>query len=419
MGKASRGKQERSRDNAGQWTATSSAGEAHRLRELTQQRLTGNPWVQMTLADNINNVVTELHAVLLHSDLADMADAPEGIERDAAWSMTLGKQGHRPPWPRTAGEAASWEIRQIQKLLRQAEVLVISPAAHAAVMAAAATLEPADISTLDRDRDILVSTGLLVLPEPIVVVNHTGSLSDTRAFGWQFVTQHQMLPTARYPYPGVQVTTFMDRDGPVQPTGWRQAVSQARRSGSPLPPLMPDGMYGMRGDACLAEESTEMMVDLSERHWQMQKALTHASQWRREPVPETGEWGGGRVDDPYDDFVGRYMFAFWRLNAQGVTAADSLQTAAGVRAAASDADGYVPRDPDVRVIRLAAPSPRPSDPAGDEKRVYHHRWPVRMHKVRQWYPSLQEHRVIWRGPYIKGPADAPLMMGEKAYLVDS
>jgi hypothetical protein len=42
-----------------------------------------------------------------------------------------------------------------------------------------------------------------------------------------------------------------------------------------------------------------------------------------------------------------------------------------------------------------------------------------MHKVRQWYPSLQEHRVIWRGPYIKGPADAPLMMGEKAYLVDS
>ncbi|MFK4106702.1 hypothetical protein ACI2L1_42990 [Streptomyces sp. NPDC019531] len=27
--------------------------------------------------------------------------------------------------------------------------------------------------------------------------------------------------------------------------------------------------------------------------------------------------------------------------------------------------------------------------------------------------------VIWRGPYLKGPADAPLMMGEKVYLVDS
>ncbi|MDH6581054.1 hypothetical protein M2161_000160 [Streptomyces sp. SAI-133] len=51
--------------------------------------------------------------------------------------------------------------------------------------------------------------------------------------------------------------------------------------------------------------------------------------------------------------------------------------------------------------------------------MYHRRWPVRMHTVRQWYPSRQEHRVIWRCPYIKGPADAPLMMGEKVYLVDS
>ncbi|MGW1787166.1 hypothetical protein ACWCQQ_50220, partial [Streptomyces sp. NPDC002143] len=41
------------------------------------------------------------------------------------------------------------------------------------------------------------------------------------------------------------------------------------------------------------------------------------------------------------------------------------------------------------------------------------------HMVRQWYPSFQEHRVIWHGPYIKGPVGVPLMMGEKAYLVDS
>jgi hypothetical protein len=56
-------------------------------------------------------------------------------------------------------------------------------------MAAAATLEPAHVSTLDRDRGILLPTGLLMLPEPIVVVNRAGSLSDTKAFGWQFITQ--------------------------------------------------------------------------------------------------------------------------------------------------------------------------------------------------------------------------------------
>ncbi|MFD8474299.1 hypothetical protein ACFV2E_19925 [Streptomyces globisporus] len=64
------------------------------------------------------------------------------------------------------------------------------------------------------------------------------------------------------------------------------------------------------------------------------------------------------------------------------------------------------------------PSQRARPEEAGQGRVYSRRWPVRMHKVRQWYTSTQEHRLIWRGPYIKGPADAPLLMGEKAYLVD-
>jgi hypothetical protein len=36
-----------------------------------------------------------------------------------------------------------------------------------------------------------------------------------------------------------------------------------------------------------------------------------------------------------------------------------------------------------------------------------------MHKVRQWYPKEGTHKVLWRGPYIKGPAGAPLLSGEK------
>lgn len=48
-------------------------------------------------------------------------------------------------------------------------------------------------------------------------------------------------------------------------------------------------------------------------------------------------------------------------------------------------------------------------------RHYTHRWPVRMHKVNQWYPSLGRHKIRWRGPYIQGPADAPLRIKETAY----
>jgi hypothetical protein len=35
-----------------------------------------------------------------------------------------------------------------------------------------------------------------------------------------------------------------------------------------------------------------------------------------------------------------------------------------------------------------------------------------MHKVRQWYPSLNRHKIIYRGPYVKGPADKPLLGGD-------
>ncbi|AZP22804.1 hypothetical protein EJC51_46270 [Streptomyces aquilus] len=69
MGMASRGKRQRSRDRAGQWTAADAAREAQLLRELAERHLTGNQRVQMTLASNLNNVLHELHAVLLHSDL--------------------------------------------------------------------------------------------------------------------------------------------------------------------------------------------------------------------------------------------------------------------------------------------------------------------------------------------------------------
>jgi len=33
------------------------------------------------------------------------------------------------------------------------------------------------------------------------------------------------------------------------------------------------------------------------------------------------------------------------------------------------------------------------------------------HKVRQWYPAQHRHRIILRGPYVKGPADKPLLDG--------
>lgn len=68
--------------------------------------------------------------------------------------------------------------------------------------------------------------------------------------------------------------------------------------------------------------------------------------------------------------------------------------------------------PPVRVIAIRGAS---AHGGGDGSREYVHRWIVRGHWRRQWYPSIQSHRPIWITPYVKGPEDAPLLGGEKVY----
>ncbi|GAA1543803.1 hypothetical protein GCM10009730_60990 [Streptomyces albidochromogenes] len=224
------------------------AREAHRRRRQTLDLLPGNPFVRAMMLQNNTNRMTELRTVLNRSTVA-VRD-----RESMSFAMMLGKQGLAPPWPAGPQQATDWQIRQIVQALEQADVCVISPGAHAAVMAAASTLEPADVTTLDRDNDIHTPIGFVVLPEPVVLVNRGGGISDTVAFGWQFITQHQVLPTSTYP--GVQLTTFMDRDGPVQPAEWRMVVAQARANHTPLPPFVPDGMYGLRGDRAKPTRAT-------------------------------------------------------------------------------------------------------------------------------------------------------------------
>lgn len=67
-------------------------------------------------------------------------------------------------------------------------------------------------------------------------------------------------------------------------------------------------------------------------------------------------------------------------------------------------------DPDVRIVQLRHAENQLNTTPGN--REWKHRWVVRMHKVRQWYPSEQRHKIIYRGPYIKGPEDKPLLGGE-------
>lgn len=71
--------------------------------------------------------------------------------------------------------------------------------------------------------------------------------------------------------------------------------------------------------------------------------------------------------------------------------------------------------PTVRVYRIQQRE-RP-ETTGESQREWHHRWIVRGHWRKQWYPSIQAHRPVWIAPFLKGPDDAPLLGGEKVYTV--
>lgn len=76
---------------------------------------------------------------------------------------------------------------------------------------------------------------------------------------------------------------------------------------------------------------------------------------------------------------------------------------------------------DVRIIQLkrSVAADRDTEQTPDAGREWRHRWVVRGHWRNQWYPSLDDHRPKWIAPYLKGPADAPLLGGDKVTIVST
>lgn len=73
--------------------------------------------------------------------------------------------------------------------------------------------------------------------------------------------------------------------------------------------------------------------------------------------------------------------------------------------------------PPVRVLDLRSPQRATvANPSGGVE--WSHRWVVRGHWRRQWYPSVQRHRLIWVDPYVKGPEDAPLDVRPTVWTAD-
>jgi len=183
-----------------------------------------------------------------------------------------------------------------------------------------------------------------------------------------------------------------------------------RRLGTALPPILLDTIWSLPlHPATPAQQHDQQRLEtqlrwLNNRYWAQEiKTQTAAGETAADYI------AGSTIDDDADGTFGaRFLYAFWRMCEQQIAAITTAQTGHAARKIAAKAN--VPAD--VRVVALRRTSSPAAGPGQHRHTEWHHQWVVRMHKVNQWYPSLGQHRVRFRGPYIKGPADKPLLTGD-------
>lgn len=235
----------------------------------------------------------------------------------AAWMM--GESGFPGPWSHDTQLIADygvWERERQLSLLRSGELCVISPAAHAAVVAAALTLDVADLLTLDQETDAPFPSGLLVMPEPVVLLSRNADLGDLSILGWDFTT---MYGAADENYRAVGVSCMLRTNGPTQTPAWREFLAEAKADGYRIPPWFPAGTNGMRADASTRNTASRAsaVAHADARH-ALHRDVGELIRADQSPQPELAQWWTGElIEDPYNNFPERYLFALWRLLKQG------------------------------------------------------------------------------------------------------
>lgn len=108
------------------------------------------------------------------------------------------------------------------------------------------------------------------------------------------------------------------------------------------------------------------------------------------------------------------LVAFSRLIQQERTADVSHES---VRSRAVDKRGRKRTHVDQITYVTIHRTPRSENTDGEASRNYTHRWVVRGHWRRQWYPSQDRHIPIWITDHIAGPDDKPILRRDKITIV--
>jgi hypothetical protein len=349
----------------------------------------------------------EWHAATLaygHRTRVAQSDNP-----DQARAMVFANMGYPPPYPESWDQASAMMLADEARCLADADRYVLTPQMLDVVIAAAQSLTFADLALL-REDDLPGPAGAVVLPRPLITRHQSGSLYRDIAFTWRSPSPIPLpasMGFSQAELPAVRLSEYTPA-----PRSNRSFMQEARAQRVTLPPMLLDFVWclPLHPDTPGQAHDYDLIADalrrLNAAYWQEEVRNKNAGNQDQ----AVGEYASGAILDEDQDgtFASRFLYAFWRLCEQqiGAVQAAAVGHSAQVTAARAGAN------PDVRVVALrrSGPSGRPAAEAVPHQ--WHHHWVVRMHKVRQWYPSLQQHKVIYRGPFIKGDMAKPLLAGD-------
>jgi hypothetical protein len=358
------------------------------------------------------------HAVLhlrqspsAHTWIVELVQAWTGMQErllggplPVALYAALAPMGYPPLYRSTVDQYAEQLRHDLAQDLTRTELYVMSPAMADVTVAAAHTLTLSDFMTLTED-DLPSPAGLLVLPRPLLVVNGVGDVNDIRAIAWAPMSVDQIDEPPR---PGVRVVGLLDTYGPVENDMFTAMLTQARRVHDPFPPLLVSTLEAMPYRWEREPSAAELAHIRDTNHALAAESDRIAAQRGFQPTRVEGEHlVGSQIHDPDTTFLRRFLFAFWRLCEQRIATTDTAPAGhAGTLMA-----HRIGATPDVCIVALRKQQRRaegPGEPDAAHPVAWTTRWTVKMHKVSQWYPSEQTHKVLWRGPYVKGPEGLPL-----------
>jgi hypothetical protein len=248
--------------------------------------------------------------------------------------------------------------------------------------------------------DLPSKAGFVWLDEPIVVKDTRGNQLVVQAFGWEITTEnysHKMvkalmeshdlpselgeriLSSPMEPVVGTLSWTKPDDPRDHMHEDWKATSHKIQA---------PHGLISIMSGIFQAENRTYTKDEIVEQFQQK---------------PEDG-----------DLLFSQFFYTFLHFINQPYVVVDTQTHMPRPMVRRAQRLDFTPR---VSIVHLRRSVHHGSEPS-DEHHEWSHRWIVRGHWRKQWYPSLQIHQPVWIHEHIKGPDGAPLIVKEKMFSVE-